>query len=1092
MALDSFQAQLATITDLFSNTRLRHDFVATVVDKLQQWTRCHCVGIRIVNPDDFMPYEAYVGFSQEFWDHENWLSLRDHQCGCIRIVNNEILPFDKPLLTENGSILSNDLQAFGASLTAAEASRYRGKCVECGFGSLAVVPIRQQGKIIGLIHLADKRTNLLPPAMIEAIEALTVSIAEMIERFSAEDGLGVAAQPETSKAADSFPIVGIGASAGGLSAFKAFFSGMPTDADPGMAFVLVQHLAPDHKSVLTDLIRGYTPMQVFEVEDGMEVRINCVYIIPPNCDMALLNGTLQLLEPTAPLYQRLPVDFFFRSLAQDQRERSIGVVLTGCASDGTLGVRAIKGEGGMVMVQNPESAEFDGMPRSAIATGLVDYELEPAAMAAQLMAYKAYAFGKPPLPATPPPKTMSTFKKIFVLLRAHTGHDFSQYRSSTIQRRIERRMAVHQIKTMDVYVKFLQQSPKEVEALFRDILISLTHFFRDPEAFHALEEQIIPKLFAGKDANATIRIWVPGCSTGEEAYSLAILMAERQEALKKSFKVQIFATDIDSRVIAVARAGIYPASIAADVTPERLERFFAAEPGESAYRIHKNIRDMLVFSEQSVIKNPHFCKLDLISCRNLLIYLGNNLQKQLIPSFHSALNPGGYLFLGTSETLRQFGDLFSVLDPKQKIFQRREDPLIAPCADLDTALKQELSSNEEYLQVVNEELRSVNEEVRSVNAELQAKVTFLSRTNNERDSLLAGSRRYQELVETVNDWVWEVNQDGVYTYASPGIKNLLGYVPEEIIGKTPFDFMLDGEKDRVANEFKKILTMRKAFQALENTKRHKYGHLVVLETSGVPYFDERGLLLGYRGIDRDISERKQAKEALIQANRELDAFVYTVSHDLRSYLTPIIGYAGVLKETCQERIDKQSLDCLEEIENQGYRMLELMEDLLLLAKAGHLPQSTEPVDLIDVVEDVLADMGSLITKAGVIIERHPMPTLRVPKSFLTQIFCNLLGNAIRYAGSDGNPIEIGGERRGEFVRLFVRDHGPGVAESERCRIFETFYRGVAGRKTSGTGVGLAVVQKISRVYGGRSWVEETPGGGSSFWVELMDVQNPRE
>ncbi|MGK2907508.1 MAG: sensor histidine kinase [Desulfuromonadales bacterium] len=349
-------------------------------------------------------------------------------------------------------------------------------------------------------------------------------------------------------------------------------------------------------------------------------------------------------------------------------------------------------------------------------------------------------------------------------------------------------------------------------------------------------------------------------------------------------------------------------------------------------------------------------------------------------------------------------------------------------------------------------------------------------------------RRFQDLVETVNDWVWEVNQDGVYTYASPRVKNLLGYEPEEVIGKTPFDFMLESEKNRVANEFKNILTMRESFLALENTNRHKDGHLIVLETSGVPYFDERGTLLGYRGIDRDISERKRAKEALIQANLELDAFVYTVSHDLRTYLTPIIGYAELLKETCQEHLNNQSLGCLVEIENQGYRMLELMEDLLILAKVGHLPRSTEPVDLNEVVEDVLADMGSLIEQAGVITERQTMPKLRIPKSLLTQIFFNLLGNAIRYAGSDGNPIEIGGERTGALVRLYVRDHGPGILESERSRIFEVFYRGVAGRKTSGTGVGLATVQKISRLYGGRAWVEETPGGGSSFWVELMDVQ----
>ena len=470
-----------------------------------------------------------------------------------------------------------------------------------------------------------------------------------------------------------FPIVGIGASAGGLAAFEAFFSGMPADADPGMAFVLVQHLAPDHKSLLSDLIRRYTRMQVFEVEDGMRVDINCAYIIPPNRDMAFLNGALQLLEPAAPRGQRLPIDFFFRSLAQDQRERAIGIVLSGTGSDGTQGVRAIKGEGGMVMAQTPESTEFDGMPKSASATGLVDYVLAPAAMPAQLIAYTRQAFGRVRQAITAEsPRTESALKKIFVLLRAQTGHDFSQYKPSTINRRIERRMAVHQIDVVESYIKYLQQAPVEVEALFRDLLIGVTNFFRDPEAFLLLEEQVIPKLFEGKPTGAVIRVWSAGCSTGEEAYSIAVLLQERIAALKQNYTVQFFATDIDSRAVASARAGVYPASIAADVSPERLARFFTAESDGSAYRIHKSIRDMMVFSEHDVIKDPPFSRLDLISCRNLLIYLGTELQRRLIPLFHYALKPGGFLFLGTSEGVGEFVERFAVLDRKSKLYRRQE------------------------------------------------------------------------------------------------------------------------------------------------------------------------------------------------------------------------------------------------------------------------------------------------------------------------------------------------------------------------------------------------------------------------------------
>jgi two-component system CheB/CheR fusion protein len=480
--------------------------------------------------------------------------------------------------------------------------------------------------------------------------------------------------PAAVEEAKGFPIVGIGASAGGLAAFEAFFSAMPADVDPGMAFVLVQHLAPDHKSILTDLIKRYTRMQVYEVEDGMEVRPNCTYIIPPNRDMAFLHGRLYLSEPQIFRGLRLPIDFFFRSLAQDQRERAICIVLSGTGSDGTQGLRAVKGEGGLVMAQNPESTEYDGMPRSAIATGLVDFILPAAEMPAQLIAFVARAFGKTARPVSPPePKAESALKKIFILLRAQTGHDFSQYKPSTINRRIERRMAVHQIERLDGYLHYLQQTSAEVEALFRDLLIGVTNFFRDPEAFAAIEKQIIPRLFAGKPTGKMIRVWIPGCSTGEEAYSLGILLQEHLETRKQSFKVQVFATDMDRQAIITARAGLYSASIVADVTPERLARFFVQEPDGSAYRVHKGIRDLLVFSEQDVIKDPPFSKLDLVSCRNLLIYMGGDLQRKIIPLFHYALNPGGFLFLGTSETVGEFSDLFAALDRKWKLYQRKEE-----------------------------------------------------------------------------------------------------------------------------------------------------------------------------------------------------------------------------------------------------------------------------------------------------------------------------------------------------------------------------------------------------------------------------------
>ena len=479
-----------------------------------------------------------------------------------------------------------------------------------------------------------------------------------------------------------FPVVGIGASAGGLKAFEAFFSGMPADQSPGMAFVLVQHLAPDHESILTEIVRRYTRMQVFEVEDGMAVQPNCVYIIPPGRDIAFLHGVLHLLEPAQPRGQRMPIDFFFRSLADDRRERAIGIVLSGMGSDGTLGVRAIKGENGMIVAQDVQSAEYDGMPRSAMATGLVDYELLPVEMAAKLIAYTA-ALNEAARAATVPiPNHEYEMKKIFILLRHHSGHDFSQYKVGTTHRRIQRRMAVQQVGEPGLYLKILERNPAELDALLADLLIGVTKFFRDPEAWKALEELVIPKLFDGKLASSVIRVWSPGCSTGEEAYSLAMLLAERMGVLRQVYTVQVFATDIDRRAIAVARAGVYPASIAADLSPERLARFFSVEPGAAEYRIHKSIRDMLVFSEQDLIKHPPFSKIDLISCRNLLIYMGDELQKRLIPLFHHVLNPEGILFLGSSETVGEWRGLFATLDRKSKLYLRQRATPVGP----DTSL----------------------------------------------------------------------------------------------------------------------------------------------------------------------------------------------------------------------------------------------------------------------------------------------------------------------------------------------------------------------------------------------------------------------
>jgi two-component system CheB/CheR fusion protein len=474
-------------------------------------------------------------------------------------------------------------------------------------------------------------------------------------------------EPGRSTQAPFSPVVGVGASAGGLAALEKLFTAMPPDT--GAAFVIVQHMDTAHKSLLHELLRRYTPMPVVQVEDGMGAEPNHLYVIPPNCDMAILQGKLQLMELAHPRGLRLPIDYFFRSLAEDQRDHAIGIVLSGTGHDGALGLKSIKEEGGMAMVQTPESAEYDGMPISAIATGMVDFTLPPEQMPAKLVHYLQYFAGGPAKQtAVPKLEGDEYLAKIFVLLRNATGNDFSYYKPHTILRRLSLRLAVNQIDHLRQYLRYLQQHPQEVQTLFSALLIGVSSFFRDPQAFAALEAKGIPALFQNRSPNQGIRVWVPGCSTGEEAYSIAMLIFEYMGAQKLQTKVQIFATDIDSHAVATARLGIYPASIAGDVSPERLRRFFTTEG--AAYQVNNTVRELVVFATQNLLKDPPFSKMDLISCRNLLIYLGVELQHKLLPLFHYALNPNGYLFLGTSEGIGDASDLFGTVDRRAKLYRR--------------------------------------------------------------------------------------------------------------------------------------------------------------------------------------------------------------------------------------------------------------------------------------------------------------------------------------------------------------------------------------------------------------------------------------
>lgn len=470
--------------------------------------------------------------------------------------------------------------------------------------------------------------------------------------------------------AEELYVVGIGASAGGLEALEQLFRHMPPNT--GFGFVVIQHLSPDYKSLMVELLSKHTEMEVIKAEDKMVVKPDTVYVLPPKKTMTLYEGKILLKEKAPKGHIDLPIDIFLSSLAKDQGEKAIGIILSGTGSDGTRGVRAIKESGGLIMVQDEESAKFDGMPRSAMATGVVDFILTPSEIPSELTRYinqhsrrTRYASGN---------SLMSDNDKlnaIFQLIKNQNSIDFSQYKPNTVARRIQRRMDINRLETLSDYLRHLLASPREVTQLCKEMLIGVTNFFRDPEAYEILRKKIIPELLTNHSDGTPVRVWSAGCSSGEEAYTLAILFAEAMEDLGKYVEVKIFATDVDRDALEFASIGSYPESIAADIPTPYLQRYFTHLNGK--YSIVRQIREMIVFAPQNLIKDPPFTKIDLVSCRNLLIYLQPILQKKVYSLFSFALNPGGCLFLGGSETVGEFSDHFETIDTKYKLYKIRND-----------------------------------------------------------------------------------------------------------------------------------------------------------------------------------------------------------------------------------------------------------------------------------------------------------------------------------------------------------------------------------------------------------------------------------
>jgi two-component system CheB/CheR fusion protein len=477
-----------------------------------------------------------------------------------------------------------------------------------------------------------------------------------------------AASDDTPVALPDFMIAGIGASAGGLEACSSLLESLPGEL--GLALIIVQHLAPKHDSFLPELLAARAKMPVVQVTEGIKVEANRVYVIPPNVHMHIADGNLHLVARPEDRTQHMPVDSFFRSLAEYAQSRAIGIILSGTASDGAIGVREIKGAGGITIVQDPHTAKSDGMPRAAISTGAVDLVLPPQGIADELVRIASHPLVRGEARKTTELTGMDEqLPRIFSMLRNATGVDFTHYKQPTIKRRLQRRMVLHKLETLQDYIKFLQQNPGEVNGLYQDILIHVTRFFRDPESFQVLAQKAFASMNQNRGTESPIRIWVPGCATGEEAYSVAIALQEYLGDQASGTPIQVFGTDVSEVAIDHARAGIYPESISGDVSAERLRRFFTRTDG--GFRINKTIRDLCIFARQDITRDPPFSKLDLILCRNVLIYLGGNLQKRLMGVFHYALKNTGFLMLGSAETVGAGADYFGVVDKRYKLYSKK-------------------------------------------------------------------------------------------------------------------------------------------------------------------------------------------------------------------------------------------------------------------------------------------------------------------------------------------------------------------------------------------------------------------------------------
>jgi len=945
------------------------------------------------------------------------------------------------------------------------------------------------------------------------------------------------------------PVAGIGASAGGLEVFQLLLADLP--ADSGLAIVFVSHLDPKHHSMLAEILAQATAMPVSEAAEGMPVEANHVYVMPANADLTIAHGVLRLAPRTQTPGFHMPIDRFLRSLAEECRSGAIGVVLSGTGSDGSAGLEAVKAAGGVTFAQDRASAKFAAMPQAAVSTGCVDFVLPPKCIAAELARigrhpYMANAVSAEPEPA--PAADEERFGAILALLRGATGIDFSLYRETMVKRRILRRLALCNIDGLAAYSLRLENDSDELAALERDLLIVVTSFFRDPESFESLKKVVFPRIVQGRPANEAIRIWVAGCATGEEAFSMAISLQEYLDETGAAFPVRIFATDMSLPAIEKARSGRYPENIAVDLTHERLNRYFSKIEG--GYQVNKNLREMCVFTRHNLIDDPPFSKLDLISCRNVLIHLGS-VQKDIIPLFHYALKPTGFLMLGASEAAGS-GDLFSVVDCEHRIHARRETarkphrlragasgrqaepPDAPPKGDLRdrqiSRLKRQLADAKQRLlsgieeqrtsreesQYTTEKALSANEQLQSLNEELETAKEELESTNEElitvndeleaKNAALTQARDFaMSIVETVRQPLLVLDAQLRIRMANPAFCRAFQVSRRETEGEVVYSLSrgswdLPGLRDSLDG----LLQGGISFPDFEVERDFPtVGHRTLV-LAGCRIHHLSMILLA---VD-DITERRLAQSALrrseehLRQSQKMEAvgrLAGGIAHDFNNLLTAIIGYSDLLQDTLAG--NQPAVQQVLEIKSAGERAASLTQQLLSFSRRQVLQPKV--LDLNAIVGDFERMLRRLVGER-IKVAAACAPGLwqvRADPGEIGRAIMNLSLNA-RDAMPDGGALTIETANAtlseadasgqdlapGRYAVLAVRDTGVGMDAEMQAHLFEPFY--TTKETGKGTGLGLATVLGIVEQSGGAIRCQSELGRGTTFQIFLPAVEAP--